>query len=272
MIARKLPTHTSRPPQGSTSGPSPHSLTSLPPRPRPTLLEVQKPAGQNADVASTDPFEEELVRQMNQLRLYALRLCNNVSLAEDLIQDTLLNAWLARDRFQAGTNLKAWCTTILRNVFFSYKRRSWRMLPLADEAVANLPSRTADGGAALDLLAVRNAMALLPTEQREALLLIGAGSLSYAEAAEICDCAIGTVKSRVSRARLRLAALIAENKAGFNTDAGISAEAALDDLLAQVAVITQKTSGRSRARLTGAVTSEVHSDPALQSLPVLAPC
>ncbi|MFN3313359.1 MAG: sigma-70 family RNA polymerase sigma factor, partial [Hyphomonas sp.] len=156
---------------------------------------------------------------MTELRGYAVWLCSSSALADDLIQETLLKAWVARDRFEPGTNFRAWCMTILRNVFFSYKRRSWRSQPLSEQMISDLASEHMDFGDRLDLLAVRNAMALLPCDQREALLLIGVGGQSYIEAAKLCDCAIGTLKSRVHRARLRLAVLISENQAGFSSDA-----------------------------------------------------
>ncbi len=191
---------------------------------------------------ASDTFGADLAREMIELRGYAIWLCRSGDLADDLIQDTLLKAWLARDRFQAGTNLKAWCTTILRNVFLSYRRRSWRWQPLSDEVSEELASECADTGDALDLLALRNAIALLPRDQREALIVISVGGLSYIEAAVILACAVGTVKSRVSRARLHLAVLMADNKAGFSSDSTLSASGALDDLMEQVAHIKSRVS------------------------------
>ncbi|WP_291197086.1 sigma-70 family RNA polymerase sigma factor [Hyphomonas sp.] len=196
------------------------------------------------EVPDTD-FQEALVRELTQLRRYALSLCSNASLADDLLQDTLLNAWMARDRFQPGTNLKAWCTTILRNVFFSYKRRSWRMLPLADDAMSEMPASGTESGDELDLLALRNLIALLPVDQREALLLVGAGGMSYIEAAKVCGCATGTVKSRVSRARFRLTVLLSENQASYSTDTSLSARDAMGDLMQQVAALVAKAPGSS---------------------------
>lgn len=192
----------------------------------------------------TDPnheatFGEDLAGELIGLRSYAVWLCRSNSLADDLIQETLLNAWSARNRFQRGTNLRAWCITILRNNFFSHQRRSWRSVPLNEEHEAGLTVEHDDLFHRLDLLALRNAIALLPVHQREAILLIGAGGASYHEAAEICACAIGTVKSRVSRGRLRLSVLIQENKAGFNSDRGAGVEDALGDLLRQVSCLRQ---------------------------------
>ena len=217
----------------------------LPPRARPAVSPfMARLSILPHDAPSTD-FQEALVRELTQLRRYALSLCNNASLADDLLQDTLLNAWMARDRFQPGTNLKAWCTTILRNVFFSYKRRSWRMLPLADDAMSEMPATGTESGDELDLLALRNLIALLPPDQREALLLVGAGGMSYIEAAKVCGCATGTVKSRVSRARFRLTLLLSENQASYSTDTSLSARDAMSDLMQQVAALVAKAPGSS---------------------------
>lgn len=190
-----------------------------------------------------DSFGADLVREIKDLRGYAVWLCNSRTLADDLIQDTLLRAWAARDRFQAGSNLKAWCATILRNVFFSYSRRSWRLQPLPDNIADQLTTDTVDAEHRLDLLALRNAIALLPLEQREALLLVGVGGQSYIEAAEICACAVGTVKSRVSRARAQLAVLMSDRGVSYNSDPGLEAGETLHDLLSQaLALKTRETS------------------------------
>lgn len=200
-------------------------------------LEARKPEPSSSAEAPSRLFQKALVDAMPQLRRYALRLCSDPNFADDLVQETMLNAWLARHRFQAGTNLKAWCATILRNVFFSHKRRSWRMLPLADEVMDSLPATTFGESDALDLLALRNVIGLLAAEQREALLLVAVGGLSYNDAAEVCGCAPGTIKSRVSRARLRASVLLEANKAGFSSDPDLSAQGAMDDLFHQVADI-----------------------------------
>ncbi|MFN3312379.1 MAG: sigma-70 family RNA polymerase sigma factor [Hyphomonas sp.] len=183
---------------------------------------------------ATERFAADLIVAMKTLRRYALWLSGSVSQADDLMQDAMLNAWQARDRFEHGTNLNAWCRTILRNVHLSHLRRSWRILPLADETMATLPAIDGDFTSALDLLSVRNSIALLPIEQREALLLVGAGGMSYIEAARIAGCAVGTMKSRVSRARAQLSVLMSENRTGFSTDAVLRAKDVLDDLLCQV--------------------------------------
>ncbi len=192
-----------------------------------------RPVQCNVDAPSR-AFQRALVETMPQLRRFALSLCKDPNFAEDLVQETMLNAWLARHRFQAGTNLKAWCATILRNVFYSHTRRSWRTLAMSDEMLDTLTAVDTGGSDALDLLALRNVLSLLTRDQREALLLVGVGGFSYQDAADLCGCASGTIKSRVSRARLRAAALLSENKAGLSSDPLMSAQGALEDLVNQV--------------------------------------
>jgi RNA polymerase sigma-70 factor (ECF subfamily) len=138
--------------------------------------------------AGDEAFKNELVQLIPHLRAFARTLCGEPAAADDLAQDAMMKAWDARDSFQMGTNMKAWTFMILRNQFYSEKRRSWRQSQLDQEAA----ERT--------LVAV--------DEQREALILVGAGGFAYEEAAEICNCAVGTVKSRVSRARRALHAIL----------------------------------------------------------------
>lgn len=192
-------------------------------------------------------FSRELTREMTGLRGYAMGLCQSRDLADDMIQETLLNAWSARDRFQAGTNLTAWCTRILRNVFYSYKRRSWRTQPLPDAMIDSLAEDDGNLDHRQDLLAVWHAMALLPVEQREALLLVGAGGETYGEAAGVFGCALGTVKNRVSRARARLEELTGPEQASLIRASGPNASDVLDDLMAQAARIKSRASRCSQS-------------------------
>ena len=124
--------------------------------------------------------------------------------ADDLAQDAMMKAWDARASYQMGTNMKAWTFMILRNQFYSEKRRSWRQSQLDQEAAERTLVAVDDPEAPVALDELRQALKTLPEEQREALILVGAGGFAYEEAAEICGCAVGTVKSRVSRARGRL--------------------------------------------------------------------
>ncbi len=190
-----------------------------------------------AGVLSDREFKNELVELIPHLRAFGRSLCGNASEADDLAQDAMLKAWKSRSRYQAGTNLKAWTFTILRNLFYSEKRRSWRRQPLDPEvAEATLVSND-DPTASLELLALRNALAKLPDDQREALILVGAGGLTYEEAASVCECAVGTVKSRVSRARKTLLEIMLDTHSGFSDDPNMRAADAVDDILRQADVL-----------------------------------
>ena len=155
-----------------------------------------------------DAFKTELTGLIPQMRAFARSLCRDAVAADDLAQDALLKAWNNRSSYQAGTNMKAWTFMILRNQFYSDKRRSWRSTQLDPEVAERTLVAVSNPIASLELDEVRRALAKLPEDQREALILIGAGGLSYEEVSEICGCAIGTIKRRVSRARDRLAALL----------------------------------------------------------------
>jgi RNA polymerase sigma-70 factor (ECF subfamily) len=153
-------------------------------------------------------FREALIRQIPQARAFARSLTGNAERADDLCQDALARAWQSRASFEPGTNIKAWLFVILRNQFYTERRRAWRERPAGkDEVEKNLVSR-GNQEAAMTLSDVANAMRLLSDDQREALILVGAGGFSYEEAAAICGCAIGTMKSRVSRARHNLEAIM----------------------------------------------------------------
>jgi len=183
-------------------------------------------------------FKRELTGLIPHLRAFARSLCGDATLADDLAQDAMLKAWHARESFQAGTNMKAWAFTILRNIFYSEKRRSWRRAPLDPEVAEATLVSAANPGDGLDLLALRNALNLLPEDQREALILVGAGGLAYEEAAEVCGCAVGTIKSRVSRARKAVMELLEKNETGFSSDSAMRAEDAFDDIMDQAAAIS----------------------------------
>ena len=137
-----------------------------------------------------------------------MSLCGNRDYADDLVQDTLMRAWGKMDRFQAGTNLHAWLFTILRNLFHSEYRKRRREVEDADGKYAAALSVQPEQMPHLDFEDLQKALARLPHDQREALLLVGASGFSYEQAAEICGCAVGTIKSRVNRARNRLAELM----------------------------------------------------------------
>jgi RNA polymerase sigma-70 factor, ECF subfamily len=156
--------------------------------------------------------KRDLLASIPHLRALAIGLCGRRDPAEDLVQETLTRAWANLSSFEPGTNLKAWLYTILRNEFYSDLRKRRREVADPDGALAaTLTSEPAQQGR-VDFQDLRLALARLPPTQREAVLLVGASSLSYEDAARICNCAVGTMKSRVHRARLHLADL-------FNPDA-----------------------------------------------------
>ena len=140
-----------------------------------------------------------------------------------MAQDALLKAWDARQSLQLGTNMKAWTFMILRNQFYSEKRRSWRSTQLDQEAAERTLIAVDDPSAPVELDELRQALSMLPDEQREALILVGAGGFAYEEAAAICGCAVGTVKSRVSRARRAVAQIL--EAGGFDRDGQPAADA-----------------------------------------------
>lgn len=153
--------------------------------------------------APTD-FKSELLALIPFLRAFARSLCGNPETADDLAQETLVKAWQSRDTFIPGTNLKAWLFTILRNQFYSDRRRAWRQAPWDQESAERIPGSREDQSWAAELSDTARALRCLSDEQREALILVGAGGFSYEDAAAICHCAVGTVKSRVARARRAL--------------------------------------------------------------------
>ncbi len=164
-------------------------------------------------------LRDEMLGALPSLRAFAISLTNNVDAADDLVQETILKAWKNIDRFERGTNLNAWLFTILRNQFHTVWRKQRREVEDPDEAHAGkLRSIPAQPGH-LALIEMREALEKLPPDQREALLLVGAEGLSYEEAAQICEVAVGTIKSRVNRARKRLAELLSiEDEEDFGPD------------------------------------------------------
>lgn len=149
-------------------------------------------------------FKADLIKQVPSLRAFARSLTRNPTHADDLVQDTLVKALANAQRFEPGTNLRAWLFTILRNHFYSQVRKAKREVQDVDGRLsAGLWVQPAQNGA-IDLEDFKQAFSRLRPDHREALTLIGAAGCSYEEAARICGCAVGTIKSRVNRARLRL--------------------------------------------------------------------
>ena len=173
--------------------------------------------------ADDEGFKRELVVLIPHLRAFARTLTGDPTAADDLAQDAMMKAWDARNSFQMGTNMKAWTFMILRNQFYSEKRRSWRQSQLDQEAAERTLVAVDDPEAPVALDELRLSLAMLPPEQREALVLVGAGGFAYEEAALICNCAVGTVKSRVSRARRALHAILDDG--AYERDGGAAGDA-----------------------------------------------
>ncbi len=191
---------------------------------------VADPQTGGADPAMEDAFKRELVALIPHLRAFARTLAGDPAGADDLAQDAMIKAWDARASYQMGTNMKAWTFMILRNQFYSEKRRSWRQTQLDQEAAERTLVAIDNPEAPVALDELRLGLAMLPAEQREALILVGAGGFAYEEAADICGCAVGTVKSRVSRARRSLQAIL---EAGAYDRDGKSASDAMRSILAE---------------------------------------
>jgi len=153
-------------------------------------------------------FKDELVAEMANLRAFAISLSGSASVADDLVQEALLRAWSNFDKFQPGTSMRAWLFTILRNIYFSNCRKGAREVQDTDGFYAQRVVVPGGQESHIELQDFRKALTLLPLEQREALILVGASGLSYEEAAGVCQVEIGTIKSRVSRARSRLADIL----------------------------------------------------------------
>ena len=149
-----------------------------------------------------------LVDAVPNLRAFGISLCGDVDRADDLVQETLVKAWNNLGSFQEGTNLKAWLFTILRNRFRSLVSRKHVTAEVATDDLEQLSSIPPEQEARLEVLAFRRAFGLLKPGQREILVLVAVHGLSYERAAEVCGCEVGTVKSRVNRARAQLKAFL----------------------------------------------------------------
>jgi RNA polymerase sigma-70 factor, ECF subfamily len=153
-------------------------------------------------------FKTEMIALVPRLRAFAISLTGKSHAADDLLQETLMKAWAHRDSYEPGTNMKAWLYTILRNEFYTVIRKRKREVEDADGKIAERVGVLPGQESYLDLLDMQKALQLLPPDQREALLLVSASDMSYEEASVICKVAVGTIKSRVNRARERLAGIL----------------------------------------------------------------
>jgi RNA polymerase sigma-70 factor (ECF subfamily) len=189
------------------------------------------PAGERRSAAEKSDFKRDLTAVVPHLRAFARGLCGRPDLADDLVQETLLKAWAAQDRFEPGTSMRAWTFVILRNAYLTDMRRN-RFRGEYDEGVAErILTAPAGQEEPIHLSDLHRALLTLPAERREALLLVGAGGFSYEEAAAICGCAVGTIKSRVGRARAALSEMLANGAIPRrSTDDDVAHRAILEEL------------------------------------------
>lgn len=152
--------------------------------------------------------EDEMLRHLPALRAFGISMARDVTTADDLVQEAIIRAWTNLDKFQPGTNMRAWLFTILRNAYFSELRTRKREVPDPDGVHAARRSVRPEHEARLAFVDFSAAFYQLSPEHREALLLIGVSGFTYEEAADMIGVAVGTIKSRVHRARLRLHQLL----------------------------------------------------------------
>ena len=175
-------------------------------------------------MAPNPSVSEAMLRAVPSLRAFAISLCGNVDRADDLVQETLLRAWANLNSFEPGTNMSAWLFTILRNLFRSEYRKRRREVPDGEGTYAETLKTQPEQTSRVEFEEFRVALGKLPSDKREALVLVGASGFSYEEAADICGCAVGTIKSRVNRARTRLAELMSiESVYDFGPDRELKA-------------------------------------------------
>ncbi|MET1754738.1 sigma-70 family RNA polymerase sigma factor [Novosphingobium sp. RD2P27] len=190
-------------------------------------MTAESASGHQAD----EEFRKELLGTLPHLRAFARGLSGRPDYADDLAQETAIKAWTARERYTPGTNMRAWTFAILRNHYLSELRRNRRQTDLDDGAVERMLVMDADQEGGLHLSDMEAALLQLAPERREAVMLVGAGGFTYEEAAEIADCAVGTMKSRVARARAELNRILnaepdpqalARRKAAIRSGAGLT--------------------------------------------------
>ncbi|AOH86723.1 RNA polymerase subunit sigma-70 [Sphingomonas panacis] len=195
----------------------------------------EAPAAVEHVALSDKDFKAQLAQVIPHLRAFGRSLSGSRDLADDLVQETLMKAWAARLRFQAGTNMRAWTFIILRNLYLSQMRRA-RFKGEWDDLVADrILAAPASQDRHVELGDMQRALLHLPQPQREALILVGAGGFAYEEAAEICGVAVGTIKSRVARGRVALEALMSDNSLpSRRTHSNEPGMTALDTIMGEV--------------------------------------
>lgn len=194
----------------------------------------RKEGAEGATALSDADFKRELAAVIPHLRAFGRSLSGSRDLADDLVQETLLKAWAARARFQAGTNMRAWTFIILRNHFLSQMRRSRFRGEWDDLTADRLLAAPAGQDKQIELADLQRGLMQLPASQREALILVGAGGFAYEEAAEICGVAVGTIKSRVARGRAALEQILEDGALPARSEQESHEEGALAAIMSDV--------------------------------------
>ena len=198
------------------------------------------------DLDAAAEFEAGLAELLPFLRIFAQSLTRHREPAEDLAQEALAKAWRFRKSFVPGSNLKAWLFTILRNEFYSQQRRAWRQIPWDDGLVKAQSSPRDEQQWALELSVTASAIDDLPPGQREALILVGVGGFSYDEAALLSRSAVGTMKSRVARAR-RLLKRNCDDPTLPSKKSRPANGNAMSDILAQLSAVRQRCASQAHS-------------------------
>jgi RNA polymerase sigma-70 factor (ECF subfamily) len=179
-------------------------------------------------------FKRQLAAIVPHLRAFGRSLSGNRDTADDLVQETLLKAWAARNRFHAGTNMRAWTFIILRNHYLSQMRRSRFRGEWDDLSAERILAAPASQDKHIELSDLQRALQQLPPSQREALILVGAGGFAYEEAADICQVAVGTIKSRVARGRAALEQILENGALPARSNHQVGTHGVLADIMADV--------------------------------------
>ena len=209
-----------------------------------SMDEDVEPIEERAALSDSD-FKRELAAVIPHLRAFGRSLSGNRDVADDLVQETLLKAWAARARFQAGTNMRAWTFIILRNHYLSQMRRSRFRGEWDDLTADRILAAPASQDKHIELGDMQRALLHLPQPQREALILVGAGGFAYEEAADICGCAVGTIKSRVARGRAALELLMESGDLPSRRSQETTDTAVLDEIMEDVDRLSRGRGGQS---------------------------
>src|SRR5690348_4021522 len=178
------------------------------------MIITSRPWSTAMRVENRQDLHQSVIEQLPHLRAFAVLLTHDRSIADDLVQEAAMRVLAHADQFQPGTNFAAWTTTILRNSYYNVARKRRHVAPMTAVTPGDEPTTSGGQEENLDLRDFEREFKRLPAQQRQALLLVGASGFSYEAAAEVADCAVGTMKSRVARGRIQLARRLSDDASG----------------------------------------------------------